>query len=153
MQSLSRLIKGIGILLCTLAAMVSPVVAGETRYFKDRDKNGDRIVLRATPDRILSGTFLATKPHTLKCDDDVVLVGGFSIKSTKITNGRFRTVSNGYMGEGGSWNLTVRGVLRGDAIRGAITFHFINRAAEGSFECWSGKGKKDPVVSYVARTG
>jgi hypothetical protein len=141
-------------LLCLPAILASPAVAGGARYFKYKDNKGGQILLRATRHRVLSGMFMAKRQHTLECDDDgVVLVGGFPIKSAKVAKGRFHAIGNGYMGEGGSWTLTIKGTLKGDAIRGVFAFHFVNRSAEGSFECWSGKGEANPVVSYLARSG
>lgn len=133
--------------------MASPVAARGVRYFHSKDKQGNRIVLYATEHRVLSGTFIAAGKRTLKCSDEAVLVGGFPIRSAEIANGRFHTVANGYMGEGGSWRLVLRGALRHDAVRGSLVFHFINRSPEGSFECWSGQGQRDPLVSYVANAG
>lgn len=153
MRSSSRLVNGTAFFLCVLAATASPVAAGGARYFHSKDKRGNRLVLHATERRVLSGTFIAAGQRTLKCGDGSVLVGGFAIKRGKITNGRFHTVANGYMGEGGSWRLMLRGALRGDAIRGSLAFHFVNRSPEGSFECWSGQGQEDSLVFYMAKAG
>lgn len=140
MRSSSRLVKGTALLLCAMAVAASPVMAGGARYFHSKDKQGNRIVLRATEHRVLSGTFLAAGKRTLKCSYGSVLVGGFPIKSAKITDGRFHTVANGYIGEGGSWRLVLRGAFRGAAMRGSLAFHFVNRSPEDSFECWERTG-------------
>lgn len=153
MRNSSRLVHGTAFFLCVLAVTASPVVAGGARYFHSKDKQGNRIVLHATDHRVLSGTFIAAGQRTLKCSDGSVLVGGFPIKRDKITNGRFHAVANGYMGEGGSWRLVLHGALRDDTIRGSLAFHFVNRSPEGSFECWSGQGQRDPLVLYVAKAG
>lgn len=152
MRSSSKLVRGTTLILCAMAATASPVMAGGARYFHSKDKHGNRVVLYATGHRVLSGTFIAAGQRTLKCSDGV-FVGGFPIKNTKIINGRFHTVANGYVGEGGSWRLVLRGALRGDAIRGSLVFHFVNGSSEGSSECWSGRGQRDPLVRYTAKAG
>jgi hypothetical protein len=153
LRNSSRLVHGTAFFLCVLTLTASPVAAGGAHYFHSKDKQGNRIVLHATDHRVLSGTFIAAGQRTLKCSDGSVLVGGFPIKRDKITNGHFLAVANGYMGEGGSWRLVLRGALRDDTIRGSLAFHFVNRSPEGSFECWSGQGRRDPLVLYVAKAG
>jgi hypothetical protein len=117
-----------------------------------QDQKSFRVELRASPKRVLSGTFVAAGNHAMKCDSGI-LVGGWAIKPAKIVNGRFRVVVTDTSGESASWRLMIRGTMRGDTIRGAVSLRDVHRDAGGVSECWSGKGKEDPLVSYVARTG
>lgn len=152
MHVISRLVRNTVTVSCVLVVMASPAAAGGARYFKDWKPNGSRIELRATPHRLLSGLFVADR-GTMKCEDGGVFIGGFPVKSARIVDGRFRTVATGYFGEGGTWRLVLRGALRGATIRGAVSLRFVNRGADGRWECWSGRSKGDPLIRYVARAG
>jgi hypothetical protein len=147
----SKFGMSLALVLCGLVVAASPAPAA--RYFKDENQAGYRILLRASSNRVLSGIFIASGKRTLKCDDGGVFVGGFPIQDVKITNGRFSTVKTGYVGEGGVWRLVFRGALKGDRIRGVVSLHLVHRDPERSSECWSGKGRADPLVSYVAKAG
>jgi hypothetical protein len=147
----SKLVCNTALVLCALLVIAAPAAA-RARFYKDNDQKGFRVELRASPKRVLSGIFVAVGKHAMKCDDGI-LVGGWTIKPAKIVNGRFRAVVTDTSGEAASWRLVIRGSMRGDTIRGAVLLRYVHRDAGGVSECWSGKGKEDPLVSYVARTG
>jgi hypothetical protein len=148
---ISKLVCNTALVLCALLVIAAPAAA-HARYFKDKDQKSFRVEIRASSKRVLSGLFVAVNKHALKCDDGI-LVGGWTIKSARIVNGRFRAVASDTAGEAASWDLMIRGRMRGDTIRGAIKFHYVYRDANGVSECWSGKWKEDPLISYVARAG
>jgi len=124
----------------------------KVRWYKDKDQPAYRVELHAGSNQILAGMFVSANRHALKCSDGGVLLGGFPIKRVEFRNGRFRTTSSDTIGEGGSWELTIRGTTKGDTIRGALSFHYRNVSSESSSECWSGKGRADPLIHFVART-
>jgi hypothetical protein len=140
------------LVICSLLTTASPSMAGGARYYKDRDQKGFRVELHASRNRVISGVFIASGKRTLKCDDGV-FVGGFPFEDVRIVNGRFHTVAMDTWGDGGRIRLMIRGAMRGEWIRGKVSLHFENFSAEGHTECWSGKGKANPLVSYAARAG
>jgi len=148
---ISKLVCNTALVLCALLVIAAPAAA-HARYYKDKDQKSFRVELRATPKRVLSGTFVAVGKHAMKCDEGV-LVGGWAIKPVRIVDDRFRAVASDTSGEAASWQLMIRGRMSGDTIRGAVSLRYVHRDASGVSECWSGKGKRDPLVSYVARTG
>jgi hypothetical protein len=148
---ISKIAGGVALLLCFLLVAASQSEA-KVRWYKDKDQPAYRVEFHAGSRQILSGMFVSANLHALKCSDGGVLLGGFPIKRVRLRNGRFRTTSSDTIGEGGSWELTVRGKMQGDAIRGVLTFNYTYLSPKHSSECWSGKGKRDPRVHFVART-
>lgn len=143
------------ITVLTISALLmaaTPSMAGDARYYKDKDQKGFRVELHASPTRVISGIFIASGQRTLKCDNGV-FVGGFPIENVRIVDGRFHTVATDTIGDGGRLRLMFRGAMRGDWIRGKVSLHFENFSEEGRMECWSGRGKANPLVSYAARAG
>jgi hypothetical protein len=140
------------LVMCVLLSLASVSTAGETHYFKDKDQRAYRVELRGSPKHIISGLFVAANRHAITCDDGSLELGGWPVKAVEITNGHFYAVSHDTVGEGGAWELKVRGVMKGKIIRGTVSYRSRYFSSEHSSECWSGKRRSDPRIQFVART-
>jgi hypothetical protein len=154
MRLSSKLVKSTAVVFLALAVIASAAMAGRARQYTDKDQGTYQVSIRANPNRVLLGSFGALDYHALRCDNGGArIVGSWTIENVKITNGHFRTVREDSNSDTIRYTLMFRGTLKGDTIRGAVSLHLAYREANYSYDCWSGKGKNDPVVSYVAKAG
>ncbi len=150
MRISSTLIKSTIPFLLALAITVSPALAGSARYFKDRNQAAYRVSLHANPSRVLSATFIVYGKETLHCEG-AIIQGAWTINNIRINNGRFQAVKTDSSDEPASSRLMFRGTLKDDTIRGSLSLHLAIRHGVKTNNCWSGNGKSDPLVRYVAK--
>jgi hypothetical protein len=135
-------------IVCIFAITASVAAAGGVRRYGYKDHGSYWVVIRANSHRVLSGDFIAMKNDALDCGS---LVGGWQIKNVPIRSGGFKAETDGTMGDSDRYQLKFRGKLVGDTIRGAVSFRLTS--SPGGQECWSGNGKDDSWVPYVAELG
>jgi hypothetical protein len=140
--------------ICAASAVAGASEAGRARRYSDKDQDAYWVLLRANPNRVLSGSFIVFDREALNCGDGGgSIVGGWDVKNVEITNGRFRAVKYGTLGDSIRYRLTFRGTRKGDTIRGAVSMWIVSQGGGGGYECWSGKGPDNPAVHYVATAG
>jgi hypothetical protein len=153
MMSLSRTTQVAVLVAFVLAGTAS--VATATCVYRYTDKKPSyRVVIDASAHQVHWAEFVADD-HAVKCGKPgSSTVGGFTLENAKITDGRFKaeTVNTGDELDPVIRVLKISGRRKGKTIRGAVSLHeYPTAPGNTGWECWTGNGKGDSWVPYVAR--